>query len=107
MDPLSAAFADLRRAGRHLAESYVEAGTTEVLAATRRVVLVKLSAIALSAFAIGLSLYGLIFEATRAAIAGGWPSAGATRATLTAHATILAVFALGSWLKLRGKSRGS
>ena len=91
---LAAAFAEVKRAGGKLVEAYVSEGTKEVLGATGRVVLAKFSAIALSAFAIGLSLYGLIFEAVNMGFTRIWVGAAPEMTKMASHATIVVLFGL-------------
>lgn len=91
---LESALDEMKRAGKELLEAYVSEGTKELLGTTGRVVLTKFIVVALSAFAIGLSLYGLIFEAVLVGYARNWAGATPEACRLATHATVLAVFSL-------------
>lgn len=100
---LAAAFAEVKHAGGKLVEAYVSEGTKEVMGATGRVVLAKFSAIALSAFAIGLSLYGLIFEAVNLGFTRFWLGSTPEMTKMASHATVVVLFALIALVLTRKK----
>lgn len=103
---LESAFDEMKRAGKELLEAYVSEGTKEVLGATGRVVLTKFTLFALSAFAIGLSLYGLIHEAVLLGYTRYWSGGTPELHKMAAHATILVVFAgIGALVIRRDRAR--
>lgn len=90
---LQSALDDVKRAGSRLVEAYVEAGTSEVLNAGKRVALAKFSAIALSALAIGLSLYGLCLEFVQLGLSRLWLGHSPELYRLMSHAVLFVLFA--------------
>ncbi len=98
---LESAFDEMKRAGKELVEAYVSEGTKEVLGATGRVILTKFTVFALSAFAIGLSLYGLIFEAVLIGYTRAWEGATPEMSKMAAHATMVLAFGIVAALFIR------
>lgn len=101
---LGSVFDELKRSGSKLVEAYVAAGTTEVLGASRRVILAKFSAIALLALAVGLSTYGVSFELAGLAVNAALPDAAPEVGRLLSHLLVLAVAAIAGFAAAKSKS---
>ena len=98
------AFDELKRSSSKLIEAYVAAGTTEVLGASRTVILAKFSAIALLALAIGFSTYGIAFELADLAVNAAVPDAAPEVGRLLSHLLVLVLAAIAAFVALKTKS---
>jgi hypothetical protein len=92
---------EVKRSGKNLLEAYLKVGTEEMIGATRRAILAKFALLAFLAVALGLSVYGFLFEATLLAMVQALPVTAIEYSRLGAHGVILVVAAVISLILVK------
>ena len=91
---VSAEFGNFKQSFQRLLDAYLECGIRELLGTTRRVVVAKLSALALSAVGVALSIYGIVYELVHAGAINVLPQYTESVQKLATHAVMVVIFLL-------------